>query len=120
MEVLALRSGVIGFPKQLVASFCMDLCAPRLLSPEQCALPAETICKRLSRGTWVELSAEETRSSDFLSRNFITVDSRGKLRPVADLKFLSSYCDVRSKKCDSLEGNEALISKGDRMLSFGP
>jgi hypothetical protein len=53
-----------------------------------------------------------------MSKEFIAAESSGKLRAVADLKFLSSHWDTRMKECDTLEANAAQLREGDRMLSM--
>lgn len=87
-------------------------------SEEEVLFVEKTIAKRLERCTWEELSEEEARAAPYVSREFLTPDSDGKLRAVADLKYISEHFLERRTKCDTLEASAALIRKGDRMLAF--
>jgi hypothetical protein len=73
----------------------------------------------MARGTWVEVSAAEAARARHMSNEFITSDSSGKLRSVADLKCLYSHWDTRLTKCDTLEANATQLREGDWMPSFG-
>jgi hypothetical protein len=90
----------------------------RPFSAEERAFAEEKISNRLESGTWVELSAAETAGARCMSNEFTTSDWNGKLRSVADLKFLSSHWDTCLMKCDTLEANATQLREGDRMLSY--
>lgn len=118
VEVLALRHGVLDLPNRPVEPFRQESYKDRTFSSRETDFADETIRKRLARGSWIELTEEQAAASQYMSNEFITTDSSGNMRAVADLKYLSSFWDARLTKCDTLESNAPQLKKEDQLISF--
>jgi hypothetical protein len=114
-EGQALRYGVHDMPSRPVAPFRL---ACSRTSDENAYFMRTTIEDRLVGRIWREVPPEESLTTLFLSREFVTTDTDGNRRSVSDLAQLSNHWDSRPTKLDSLVGSPAVLIPGDRLLSF--
>lgn len=89
---------------------------PIRLNPADDLDMMDVVAKRLKKRVWRELSTEETATQRFVSREFITRDSAGKPRAVADLSHLSSHYKPIMTKNSTLEGFSASLLPEDNLL----
>lgn len=114
-ELRAIRYGIQDMPDKIVLPFKLGFIK---LSPEDGEEMDTIIAKRLRQRVWRELSAEEASKQKFVSREFITRDSDGKARAVADLSHLSNHYEPIVKKNTTLEGFSASLRPGDHLISM--
>jgi head-tail adaptor len=114
-EAAQLRYGVHDQPDREVAPFRLP--GIRLSASESVEMEA-IIEKQLNGQIWRELSLEQGRREQYVSRDFKVQNTDGTMRGVADLSHLPDHYDAIATKAETLEGFSASLMSGDRMLSM--
>jgi hypothetical protein len=114
-ERAQLRYGVNDQTDREVAPFRSP--GIRLSASESVEMEA-IVEKRLSGQIWRELSLEQGRREQYVSREFMAQNTDGTMRGVADLSHLSEHYNSIATKAETLEGFSASLMPEDRMLSM--
>jgi hypothetical protein len=114
-EIAQLRYGVNDQPDREAAPFRLP--GIRLSVSESVEMEA-IIEKRLNGQIWRDLSLEQGRREQYVSREFMVQNTDVTMRGVADLSHLSDHYDSIATNAETLEGFSASLMPRDRILSI--